>query len=143
MQLKDFEYMCMLGKGGYGSVHLLWDNSTGNEYAVKAMPRKKGSTIPTMVQREFLILQQIHHPNIVSFKFCIIDKTMIYLAMSYVRGGTLKQIVEKNKPELKHLKWWFAELVLALDYIHSLGTNNPCSCLYKVVIPYYVLFCFL
>jgi class 3 adenylate cyclase len=133
MQLDDFEYMCMLGRGGFGSVHLLWENATEKEYAIKAIPRKKGSAIPKMIQREFIILQQIQHANVVSFKCCIINKSMIYLVMSYVRGGNLKQIVERNKPDLKHLTLWFAELVLALNYIHSLGIIHrdvkPANCM--------------
>lgn len=133
MQLDDFEYMCMLGRGGFGSVHLLWENATEKEYAIKAIPRKRGSAIPKMIQREFIILQQIQHANVVSFKCCIINKGMIYLVMSYVRGGNLKQIVERNKPDLKHLTLWFAELVLALNYIHSLGIIHrdvkPANCM--------------
>ena len=133
MQLDDFEYMCMLGRGGFGSVHLLWENATEKEYAIKAIPRKRGSAIPKMIQREFIILQQIQHANVVSFKCCIINKSMIYLVMSYVRGGNLKQIVERNKPDLKHLTLWFAELVLALNYIHSLGIIHrdvkPANCM--------------
>jgi Protein kinase domain len=133
MQLDDFEYMCMLGRGGFGSVHLLWENATEKEYAIKAIPRKRGSAIPKMIQREFIILQQIQHANVVSFKCCIINKAMIYLVMSYVRGGNLKQIVERNKPDLKHLTLWFAELVLALNYIHSLGIIHrdvkPANCM--------------
>lgn len=133
MQLDDFEYMCMLGRGGFGSVHLLWENATEKEYAIKAIPRKRGSAIPKMIQREFIILQQIQHANVVSFKCCIINKGMIYLVMSYVRGGNLKQIVERNKPDLKHLTLWFAELVLALNYVHSLGIIHrdvkPANCM--------------
>jgi serine/threonine protein kinase len=133
MQLDDFDYMCMLGRGGFGSVHLLSENATEKEYAIKAIPRKTGSAIPKMIQREFIILQQIQHANVVSFKYCIINKNMIYLVMQYVRGGNLKQIVERNKPDLKHLTLWFAELVLALDYIHSLGIIHrdvkPANCM--------------
>lgn len=133
MQLDDFEYMCMLGRGGFGSVHLLWENATEKEYAIKAIPRNKGSAIPKMIQREFIILQQMQHANVVSFKCCIINKAMIYLVMSYVRGGNLKEIVDRNKPDLKHLTSWFAELVLALDYIHSLGIIHrdvkPANCM--------------
>ena len=121
MQLDDFEYMQLLGRGGYGSVHLVWENNSGKEYAVKAIHRKKNSAIPKMIQREFIILQQIQHANVVSFKFCIINKAMIYLVMKYIPGGNLKEIVDKNKPGLDHLRLWFAELVLALDYIHSMG----------------------
>ena len=133
MQLEDFEYMGLLGRGGYGSVHLVFDFNTGKEYAVKAIPRKKNSAIPKMIQREFIILQQIQHPNVVGFKFCMINKSIIYLVMSYIRGGDLKEMVDRHKPKVEILRLWFAELVLALDYIHSLGIIHrdvkPANCM--------------
>ena len=133
MQLEDFEYMGLLGRGGYGSVHLVFDFNTGKEYAVKAIPRKKNSAIPKMIQREFIILQQIQHPNVVGFKFCIINKSIIYLVMSYIRGGDLKEMVDRHRPKVDTLLLWFAELVLALDYIHSLGIIHrdvkPANCM--------------
>ena len=86
-----------------------------------------------MVQREFIILQQIQHPNVVGFKFCMINKTIIYLVMNYIRGGDLKEMVDRHKPKVDTLLLWFAELVLALDYIHSLGIIHrdvkPANCM--------------
>jgi len=66
------------------------ETRTGVEYALKAIPRKRNTAIPRMVQREVTILQQLRHPNIVPFKCCMVDKTMIYIVMKYIRGGNLK-----------------------------------------------------
>jgi CheY-like chemotaxis protein len=131
-QLKDFKYCFMLGKGGYGSVHLVTD-SYDIKYAVKLIPKKKSSTADIMISREFQILTQMKHPNVTILKYCIVDALRVYLVMEYVRGGNLKQIIDKYKPAVKDLILWFAELVNAIEYVHNLGIIHrdvkPVNCM--------------
>jgi len=132
LELKDFEYKKKLGEGGYGSVHLLKEKYGGGEYAVKSIRRNRAGSNSKMIQREFSIFQQMNHPNVVSFKYCLVSKTKVFYVMDYVAGGNLNQVLDSlkctsayNVPAL--LKSWFAELVLALEYIHSLGIIHRCN----------------
>lgn len=121
MNLDDFKHIGMLGKGGYGSVHLAREARTGEEFAIKVLPRGSHHSSAELIRNEFLVLQNMDHPNVVKFKCCIMNASRIYLVMYYIKGGTLKQIVDKLHPDMSILILWFAELVLALEYVHDRG----------------------
>lgn len=119
-------------------------------YAIKSIPRKTGGHNAQLIQREFSIFQQLRHPNVVGFKYCIDIGTRVFFVMDYIAGGNLNQVLKYirnntlavNNDEEKDdrrkariffditypnfdfhalLRLWFAEIVLALEYIHNLG----------------------
>jgi serine/threonine protein kinase len=60
------------------------------------------------------------------------------LVMDYIKGGTLKQIIDRDgdKITLATLRLWFAELIIALEYIHSLNIIHrdvkPANCMIQI-----------
>lgn len=114
----------ILGKGGYGAVHLLCEKYTNKNYAIKvcnkflnayiigemwvtspmqAIPLKENSFMSQMVKRECMILQRMNHENVVSLKYTFIANNQIYLAMSYHSCGNLKQVIDRDSPAPEHL----------------------------------------
>ena len=63
-------------QGGFGSVHLVKEKISDMKYAMKVLPRTRGASAK-MIQREFLILQEMQHQNVVRFKYCLIKKYVI------------------------------------------------------------------
>lgn len=121
VQLEDFTYMGLLGRGGYGSVHLVREKFTRVQYAVKVVPLKMGSIMSKMSKSECTILQMMQHPNVVNLKYSFVTKNRLYLVMTFIRGGNLKEVVARDKLGLSHLVVWFAELILAIEYVHNCG----------------------
>jgi hypothetical protein len=132
MQLQDFTYVGMLGKGGYGSVHLVTEKYTNENFAVKVIILKN-SVMSRMIKRECIILQKMQHPNIVKFQYSFLTNNRLYLVMRYITGGNLKQVIERDAPSLIQLRIWFAELILAIEYIHQVGIIHrdikPANCM--------------
>jgi serine/threonine protein kinase len=131
--LDNFEYLSMLGSGGYGSVHLLKVKGTEQKYAIKSVRRELDGKADELIRREFNIFSKLKHPNVVDFLYCMVRSTRIFLVLAYMRGGNLKEVTERCDPDLETLKFWFSELVLAVEYIHSRGIMHrdikPANCM--------------
>jgi serine/threonine protein kinase len=133
-ELEDYHYVGFLGEGGNGSVHLLVDKISKVQVAVKGIHWGMGRAASIIhIRRELRILQQLQHPNIVNFKFCLIRRAKIYIVMEYIRGGTLRQILAQHDISLNDRKIWFAQLVSALGYLHDHGIMHrdvkPSNCM--------------
>jgi NIMA (never in mitosis gene a)-related kinase len=77
-----------------------------------------------LAHTEALVLKDLRHPHIVSYKNSYIDNTQLVIVMEYCAGGDLSNCIrihkEKNQPFSERLILnWFVQIVLALDFIHS------------------------
>ncbi|HEY3807055.1 MAG TPA: serine/threonine-protein kinase [Kofleriaceae bacterium] len=86
-----YEVKHELGRGGMGTVYLAHDRTLGRDVALK-VHRADATTgsAAGRLQREALAMAKLAHPNVVSvFEIGDLDDRM-YVAMEYVRGGTLR-----------------------------------------------------
>ncbi|HEY1814494.1 MAG TPA: serine/threonine-protein kinase [Kofleriaceae bacterium] len=86
-----YEVKHELGRGGMGTVYLAHDRTLGRDVALK-LHRADAATgsAASRLQREALAMAKLAHPNVVSvFEIGDLDNRM-YVAMEYVRGGTLR-----------------------------------------------------
>eukprot|EP00884_Botryococcus_braunii_P001785 jgi/Botrbrau1/11607/Bobra.247_1s0021.1 len=115
-----------LGEGSFGFVLLAQNLQTGEEVAIKFWPRGPG-TITKNVQREVLNHSSFLHPHIVQFKEVFVTRKYFCLVMEYVRGGDLLSYFNKHRRILKAeevARWFFQQLIVALDYCHKKGVVN-------------------
>lgn len=127
MQPDDFEPLCCLGKGTYGTVLLVKQRDTGRLYAQKQF--KKASVVvqkklveQTKTERQ--ILESVsRHPFVVNLYYAFQDHEKLYLILEYGQGGELFTHLSTEKMFSESTAaFYMAEMVLALSYLHeSLG----------------------
>jgi serine/threonine protein kinase len=85
-----------IGEGGMGAVYRAVDEMLEREVAVKAI-RPALAREPEIVERfraEAKILARVHHPAIATIYSFFHDGDELFLAMEYVRGRTLSEVLQ-------------------------------------------------
>jgi hypothetical protein len=125
ISVNDFDLLKIVGKGAFGKVMLVrkrHGTGAGEIYAMKVLKKsviaEKGQIENTISERE--ILCEIRHPFIVRLRFAFQSEDKLYLVTDYYNGGTLFYHLRKVRafPE-DRAKFYAAELLLALDHLHS------------------------
>ena len=121
--MKDYQRLCCLGTGSFGKVLQVRHLGTGKIYAMKIIKKdhvsRKNVETSTMLERDVLV--KIHHPFIVKLRHAFQTVEKLYLVMTYVSGGELFwHLHDQGAFDEKVSRFYSAELVLALDYLHSL-----------------------
>ena len=121
---KDFIKIKTIGAGATGKVFLVKSQYDGNVYAMKVTKKsdmiKQNKIKRLLTQREILITSQ--HPFIVTLHWCWHEKDAIYFIMDYCEGGDLYGLIRKYKRLTeKSVKFYCAEVLVALEYLHSMG----------------------
>ncbi|XP_014224856.1 ribosomal protein S6 kinase beta-1-like [Trichogramma pretiosum] len=125
---QDFEFKKVLGEGGFGKVYQV-QKITGKDknkiFAMKVMSKPKilknrKDIDHTKAERN--ILQSIKHPFIVDLHYAFQTQGKLFLILEYLGGGELFTVLGKNRIFLEHQASFFAaEIILALEYLHSNG----------------------
>ena len=123
MEAADFEPLRCLGKGTYGTVLLVKQQSTGRLYAQKQFRKASLTVRKQLVEQtktERNILESINrHPFVVKLYYAFQDHEKLYLILEYAQGGELfeRMRTERMFPE-ETAAFYMAEMVLALEHLH-------------------------
>ncbi|KAL8945025.1 MAG: hypothetical protein Q9216_000009 [Gyalolechia sp. 2 TL-2023] len=124
MTASDFEPLRCLGKGTYGTVHLVKQARTGRLFAQKQF-RKASLTVKQQLidqtKTERAILESINrHPYVVKLFYAFQDQEKLYLILEYAQGGELftRMLTEGMFPE-ETAAFYMAEMILALNHLHN------------------------
>ena len=127
LTVSDFDLLRVVGKGAFGKVMLVRkkaNQDAGRIFAMKVLKKSviaaKGQTEHTRSERA--ILCEIRHPYIVRLRYAFQSDEKLYLVTDYYNGGSLFYHLRKSRgfPEPR-ARFYGAELVLALDHLHSNG----------------------
>ena len=92
-----YEIQGLLGRGGMGVVYRAHDRDLDDAVAIKTLRGEALSADPTLLDRfkqEIRLARRITHPNILRTHDLGESGGLRYLSMEFVRGLTLKQLVE-------------------------------------------------
>ncbi|KAF3434125.1 hypothetical protein FNV43_RR25228 [Rhamnella rubrinervis] len=122
--VQDFELGKIYGVGSYSKVVRAKKKDTGTIYALKIMDKKfiTKENKTAYVKLERIVLDQLDHPGIVRLYFTFQDTFSLYMALESCEGGELfDQITRKGRLSEDEACFYAAEVVDALEYIHSMG----------------------
>ncbi|KAM6037509.1 LOW QUALITY PROTEIN: microtubule-associated serine/threonine-protein kinase 1 [Theristicus caerulescens] len=120
----DFETIKLISNGAYGAVYLVRHTATRQRFAMK-MINKQNLLLRNQVEQAFVerdILTFAENPFVVSMFCSFQTRRHLCMVMEYVEGGdcaTLLKHIGALPLELARL--YFAETVLALEYLHNYG----------------------
>jgi serine/threonine-protein kinase len=95
-----YEIQSILGKGGMGIVYRALDRDLDDLVAIKTLRNEAVSADPSLLDRfkqEIKLARRITHPNILRTHDLGETNGLRYLSMEYVKGLTLKHLVETDQ----------------------------------------------
>ena len=124
MTAADFTTLKCLGKGTYGTVHLVKQNATGRLFAQKQFRKASLIVHKKLVEQtrtERSILESVNrHPFIVNLYYAFQDCEKLYLILEYAQGGELFHHLELERFFKEEVAaFYMAEMILALDHLHN------------------------
>ncbi|XP_030852362.1 microtubule-associated serine/threonine-protein kinase 2 isoform X2 [Strongylocentrotus purpuratus] len=121
---EDFENIKIISNGAYGAVYLVRHKASLQRFAMKKICKQN---IALRNQREQVfaerdILTFAENPFVVALYCSFETKKYLCMVMEYVEGGDVATLIKHIGPlPLETARLYFAEAVLAIEYLHSYG----------------------
>lgn len=113
----------LIGSGTFGQVYLVQSEVSQKHYVVKEI---KAVTMDTVARaqalNEIAILRQLNHPFVIGYRNAWVGDGVLSICMEHAANGDLFHLIKKQKGiyfEEGVVLMWFAQIALALDYIHN------------------------
>lgn len=120
----DFEPLRCLGKGAFGTVHLVKQAATGKLFAQKQFKKASLTVHKRLIEQtrtERNILESINrHAFVVKLYYAFQDHEKLYLILEYAQGGELFTHLAMERMFTEEVaSFYMAEMVLALEHLHQ------------------------
>ncbi|XP_037331323.2 microtubule-associated serine/threonine-protein kinase 1-like isoform X2 [Pungitius pungitius] len=120
----DFQSIKLISNGAYGAVYLVRHLETRQRFAMKKI-NKQNLILRNQIQQAFVerdILTFAENPFVVSM-FCSFEtRRHLCMVMEYVEGGDCATLLKNiGALPVEMARMYFAETVLALEYLHNYG----------------------
>ncbi|XP_075717216.1 rho-associated protein kinase 2 [Rhinoderma darwinii] len=123
MKAEDYDVVKVIGRGAFGEVQLVRHKNTQKVYAMKLLSKfemiKRSDSAFFWEERD--IMAFANSPWVVQLNCAFQDDKYLYMVMEYMPGGDLVNLMSNYDVPEKWAKFYTAQVVLALDAIHSMG----------------------
>ncbi|XP_075302449.1 microtubule-associated serine/threonine-protein kinase 4-like [Opisthocomus hoazin] len=123
-QESDFETIKLISNGAYGAVYFVRHKETRQRFSMKKI-NKQNLILQNQIQQAFVerdILTFTENPFVVSMYCSFETRCHLCMVMEYVEGGDCATLIKNLGPlTVDMARMYFAETVLALEYLHNYG----------------------
>ncbi|XP_014216493.1 RAC-beta serine/threonine-protein kinase B-like [Copidosoma floridanum] len=123
--LENFEFLKVLGRGGYGRVISCREKgTTENLYALKSVMKSFiiGRNQVSHTLSENRVMRIMRHPFLISLKYSFQTADRLFFVVDYLSGGDLYFHVKHDRFfDEDRAKFYGAEIILAVGYLHTQG----------------------
>ncbi len=121
--LSHYEIQAAIGEGGMGVVYRAVDTRLGRPVAVKLL-RADGAVSGESRRRfvhEARAASALNHPHIITIYDIGQEHGVDFIAMEYVTGTSLAQVIERGRPSVDDCLQWAIQIADALAAAHAAG----------------------
>jgi serine/threonine protein kinase len=121
--LGQFEILEEIGRGGMATVYRARQSSINRIVAVKVLPPHflHDPSFFERFEREVDVISHLEHPHILPIYDYGTAEGVPYIAMRYLAGGSMAQMIRRGLPPLSAIEKPFSQIASALDYAHQQG----------------------
>ena len=122
-KLGRYEIRSKIGKGGMGEVYLAQDSKLDRKVALKILPGEIASIRDRMERfiREAKAAAVLNHPNIAHIYEIGESEGVNFIAMEFVEGFTLRELIHGKQTELAKLLRYLQHVAEGLAKAHAAG----------------------